>query len=562
MLEQKSAVKKGTQKKIAKKSPESAIKLVDRHVVLNNPRAAPPYDTWANAAADIQTAVNAAQADETVWVSNGTYICRSNSTVDDLTAMITVTRPITIKSMNGPAVTIVDGNYPAFTNRCFYLRSGAILEGFTIRNGHATDVPRGGGVYIASSGRLTNCWITANSTTNIQIKKGPTGGGVWCGGIGEVLNCRIDGNISTNPTMAANCGGIYFAGGGGIIRDCVISNNYAFSPPVDHHSFPANYAIICISSSSMSVSNCTIINNKCGGILISGPRSIPRRLDNCRIMGNKGGMGGIMISGRNAIVRNCRIINNGGWADYGGWGIHMMRGAKMYDSYISSTNSGGVWIIGSPDTVVQNCTIISNITDDCGGAVHMYDGTIRNCLIAYNQATGLGYGGGIYCEYVGIDLSPGEEQWTNWTKVIASTARVENCTIIGNRADKRGGGICCSPNCATTSVEVVNTIFYANIPTDMRDAGGVSIYDHGCIVPTDPLRGSNNITNDPMFVNMNAGDFRLRKESPCINAGKKLDWMSGAVDLDGNPRMDKASGLPDMGCYVATGKACEWRKRK
>ncbi|MGI6088290.1 MAG: choice-of-anchor Q domain-containing protein, partial [Kiritimatiellia bacterium] len=46
-----------------------------------------------------------------------------------------------------------------------------------------------------------------------------------------------------------------------------------------------------------------------------------------------------------------------------------------------------------------------------------------------------------------------------------------------------------------------------------------------------------------------AGDYRLAQGSPCINTGTNLPWMAEAVDLDGRPRIDRFSGLPDMGCY-------------
>ncbi|MGI6088308.1 MAG: choice-of-anchor Q domain-containing protein, partial [Kiritimatiellia bacterium] len=58
-----------------------------------------------------------------------------------------------------------------------------------------------------------------------------------------------------------------------------------------------------------------------------------------------------------------------------------------------------------------------------------------------------------------------------------------------------------------------------------------------------------NTTNAPVFVNSDAGDYRLAQGSPCINTGTNLPWMAEAVDLDGRPRIDRFSRLPDMGCY-------------
>ena len=66
--------------------------------------------------------------------------------------------------------------------------------------------------------------------------------------------------------------------------------------------------------------------------------------------------------------------------------------------------------------------------------------------------------------------------------------------------------------------------------------------------------GPGNIDADPMFRDVEAGDYRLSSYSPCIDTGTSVDLH---VDLNGNPRpleklgvgRDDLCGTYDMGAY-------------
>ncbi|MBN2685771.1 MAG: hypothetical protein JXR40_10880 [Pontiellaceae bacterium] len=77
------------------------------YVDLNSSAPAAPFDSWASASTNIQHAVDAAAAGDTILVTNGNYL---------LDAEILVTKQITIQSFNGPETTIVDGQGSV---RCF-----------------------------------------------------------------------------------------------------------------------------------------------------------------------------------------------------------------------------------------------------------------------------------------------------------------------------------------------------------------------------------------------------------------------------------------------------------
>lgn len=51
-------------------------------------------------------------------------------------------------------------------------------------------------------------------------------------------------------------------------------------------------------------------------------------------------------------------------------------------------------------------------------------------------------------------------------------------------------------------------------------------------------------TADPLF-KLRGDKWQLRTKSPCLDAGKPLDWMDGATDFYGNPRV--WCGKPDIG---------------
>ncbi|MDD5708608.1 MAG: hypothetical protein PHR35_22045, partial [Kiritimatiellae bacterium] len=164
----------------------------------------PPYTNWAMAAHDIQSAIDAVTVTPgIVLVTNDTYT---------LTQQVVIAGGVTVTSVNGQASTFINGGYPSYTNRCFYISHGdAVLDGFTISNGFLT-ANNGGGIYM-TTGTVRNCAIVQNTALH--------GGGVYMTG-GTIQSCTINSNV-VQPGWPNYGGGVYCQGG--LVRDCTLAFN-------------------------------------------------------------------------------------------------------------------------------------------------------------------------------------------------------------------------------------------------------------------------------------------------------------------------------------------------
>ncbi len=152
----------------------------------------------------------------TIFVTNGTYAAGGRTTPatrDGATNQVAVDKPLTVRSVNGPGATVIQGQMPGATNgyvRCVYLANGATLVGFTLTNGVAGF---GGGVYCESGGAmLSNCVLTGNSA--------PYGGGASSDGYQPCTlnNCRLTGNSAGYGGGADLC----------TLNNCTLTGNSAY----------------------------------------------------------------------------------------------------------------------------------------------------------------------------------------------------------------------------------------------------------------------------------------------------------------------------------------------
>ncbi len=257
-------------------------------------------------------------------------------------------------------------------------------------------------------------------------------------------------------------------------------------------------------STNALLSNCVLAGNSANG---EGGGAYRGTLNNCvltnNIVGDEGG--GAAYS----VLSNCVLVNNSA-SDAGGAYLSVLGSCVVSSNYASS--SGG----GALNSTLTSCVVSKNFAGTGGGA---YDSTLVNCVLSGNFADA---GGG------------------------AERSVLYHCTVTGNSAGGAGGGTesCTSTNC----IIYLNTAPGGdNYPPDPTYAG---TFSYSC---TTPLPGGvGNITNEPAFVNVAAGNYRLRPGSPCIDAGADLSAIL-ARDLDGNPRpLDgNRDGIAafDMGAY-------------
>lgn len=478
---------------------QPALSQTQRYVALTSATPMPGYTSWATAATNIQDAIDASDAGDTVWVTNGVYAVGGRidyPTGTFLTNRVVINKAITVRSANNdPANTIIQGAWDPATNgsaavRCVYMSAGSLI-GFTVTNG-AT-------------------WHTSGTIYGSPY----AGGGVHCVDNTPVIsNCVITGNAAQYQ-------------GGGVLRGklvgCTMRGNWV----------ALQGAGVCGSI----VSNCVLISNVSAS---NGGGAYQGTLYDCGLTNNFGywGGGGVM----NATLYHCTLTGNKAPGGPGG-GI---KGGFLYDCTLTgnSANGGGG---GAEGSTLYNCTVISNKATSSGGGGASAS-TLYNCSLIGNDGT---LGGGVssstcYNSLLSRNTSGGYDGVGGGG---ALKSVLYNCTVVSNSTSAAGGGV--------FGGAAINSIIYHNSATQ-KDANWSfsntlpAAFTNSCTTPAQEGWAAGNITEDPRWVDRAVGNYHLRGSSPCVNAGVAFSWMTipanvHSRDLDGEPRLFGVA--VDMGVY-------------
>jgi hypothetical protein len=268
------------------------VQPVVHYVSLDSAAPSWPYTNWTAAATNLQDALDAASSGDEVIVTNGVY--RGGGLLVPGTTTLSraaVTKALNVQSVNGPAVTTIDG---AGAVRCVYLSDGATLSGFKLTNGVTPD--KGGGILCASTvSVVSNCALVDNSAS--------VGSGVYQG---TLTDCVLSGGGA-----AAS-----------ILNRCILTNN-------DNAAYLSslNNCMVAGSTGWQAVSYCQLTNcvltgnvrqTSLHGILVNcvltanvGTASTGDLLLNCTVVGNADGL-------YDSLAYNCIVYYNdaAGGANY------------------------------------------------------------------------------------------------------------------------------------------------------------------------------------------------------------------------------------------------------
>lgn len=567
--------------------------------------------SWVNAVAELSDALAAAKyntAIQQIWVAKGTYKPKY-SVVNNSLYCTTTSRDNAfvlvkdVKLIGGFAggetdttgrnfvtnETILSGdlNTPANTDNCYHILVSAGNMGTALVNG-----------FSITGGMANSTGTVSVNSINIERQNGAAVFNASSGGFLTIELCKIHDN-----TASVEAGGFFSRAG-----SVAVINNCSFITNSISNTGNGGAAIYNESNTNITISNCSFTSNTAitstpgyGGAILNSVAVIAN-ISNCIFIANQANFGGAIHNNTcTAIIAGCSFINNTATTSNGGAisNTQTVIGSTIADCIISgntaTAGSGGGIYNSNAKLTIRNSNIIGNQSQQEGGGMHNTgsnsDIKIYNSHI--NENTSINYpGGGIYdnngdllldkCTvcgntatatsgiylinsnlYLYNSLLSGNKSNNDRPALhldVSSTATVIGCTIAANKKQSgTTGSAILADGGSGSALTLRNSIVWGN---QGIAAGAAPIaISAGTISVTYSLieggfAGTGNINTNPLFMNQQAataaptaaGDYRLQKCSPAMNAGSNALVPPGITkDLDSASRISYS--IVDMGAY-------------
>ena len=565
-----------------------------------------PYTNWASAAVRIEDAIAVAAGGDLIWVTNGTYA--STGAVGNA-AMLSVTNGITLRSVAGAGTTIIDGNYPAVTNRCLFLNhASAVVDGFTIRNGYALGggvTNQGGGVYVQVNGTVRNCLIMLNTAAG-------DGGGVYVMTNATVVNCTIASNT------ALTAGGGLAIRTNATVQNSIVYFNTAASSANFYTNMAATFAYTCANPIPAGAGNTAAdplfvnlaaadfhiaTNSPCvnaglfqtwmdGAVDLDGQPRLMGQVDigvdeetrffyvakhgtNTNAGTQANPWGTIQYAVTNAAIQASDTIlaGEGTYTEnvtfpaggknsltlQGGYNTNDWTWAPAVHRTIikAAINTSDVLYLRSWNHKFIGLTLTAgrygaNCDNDLDSRF-----TFSHCIISSNVQDGIRLSGANHVDLFMKNclVANNGANGIYWYQDSPATyiKEIYNCTIVNN-----GGSGIYDAYTFGRNIYLYNCII-ANNAYGLNRGGGPALYMANSCVYGNTIENiwrvdapsitfqSGNLWAYPAFAG--TGDYHLQNGSPCVAYGQDLTASGVMDDLDGNPR----TGAPyDIGCYQSS----------
>ncbi|HTO15940.1 MAG TPA: T9SS type A sorting domain-containing protein [Edaphocola sp.] len=514
---------------------------------------------WLNAFIDLQSALNAANLGDEIWVAKGTYIPTQtiSGSTDNRDKAFVMKQGVPIYGgFNGTETslnqrhtdsislhvtnkTILSGDIgvPNDTSDNAYhviivsKLSNFKMEGFTIKHGNATDSSsvllngrkifrdKGAGIYNDSTkATYKHIIIEDNLVWSVEDYLGG-GAGMFNYKSNVIIeNARFQNNHAHNT----NGGAMANESSAPEVSNTVFYNNYATGGD------EGGGAINNSASSNGSFTNVIFENNMAtnSGGAVYNDGSSPT-FTNVIFLNNSAGDcgGGVDNDGTsNAVFNSVKFINNYAASDGGGiycWKSSVTLDRVEFDGNEAGNNGGGMYNYNTCDPKITNTKFLNNIADnDYGGfgLERASTATITNVLFARNHAGRNGGGFGAH-----------DNHSTNATLILTNVTAVNNHAPTGGGAYDRG-----------TTSQIRNSIMVGNYPEDLDinlTLIGLArkIIAVGDIIPA-PVFIDDGSVNPlgtaitwPIFVDTLNSDYRLHNSSFARDIGDNDFFASTAT---------------------------------